>query len=244
MAVITISRQTGSGGDEIAALVCKQMGYQYFDKAMLAKAASEETQSEVDFLKFTEEDFVKGSPLMNRLLAAVGARSVVAGAGTTATLPAAVGGSSGAAAQMRTWAEDASGQRSIQVVQLDEHRAIQLVQNAIRYVASQGNVVIMGRGAQVILKDQPGTLHVRIEAPWEDRVQRVKLRYGLRGEGARTEAQNFIARRDDASADYVRRFYDVNVKDAQLYHLVVNTGKFSIEAAAQLIMAAARLVPA
>jgi len=225
MAVITISRQTGSGGDEIAALVCKQMGYQYLDKAMLAKAASEETQSEVDFLKFTDEDLVKGSGLMNRLLAAMG-------------------GGSGAAVQMRTWAEDANGQRSMQVVQLDESRAIQLVQNAIRYVAAQGNVVIMGRGAQVILKDHPGALHVRIEAPWEDRVQRIKLRYDLRGEGARTEAQNLIARRDDARADYVRRFYDVNVKDAQLYHLLVNTGKLSIEAAARLIVAAAKLLPA
>jgi cytidylate kinase len=129
------------------------------------------------------------------------------------------------------------------VVQLDEHRAIELVQNAIRYVAAQGNVVIMGRGAQVILKDRPGVLHVRIEAPWEDRVQRVKARFDLRGEGARTEAQNFIARRDEASADYVRRFYDVSVDDASLYHLVVNTGKLPFDAAADLIVAAAKRLP-
>jgi CMP/dCMP kinase len=225
MAVITLSRQTGSGGEEIAALVCKQLGYRYFDKAMLAQAASEETQSDVDFSKFSDEDFVKGSRLMNRLLAALG-----------------TGGRT--VAELRTWSEGANGQRSISVVQLDEYRAIELVQNAIRYVADQGSVVIMGRGAQVILKDHPGALHVRIEAPWEDRVQRVKLRHDLRGEGARTEAQNFIARRDEASADYVRRFYDVNIKDAQLYHLVVNTGKLSIETAAQLIAAAARLMPA
>ena len=226
MAVITISRQTGSGGDEIAALVCKQLGYRYFDKAMLAKAASEDTQSEVDFLKFSEEDFVKGSALMNRLLSLTGANR------------------ESPVAQMRIWAEDGHGQRSVQVVQLDESRAIQLVQNAIRYVADQGNVVIMGRGAQVILKDHRGALHVRIEAPWEDRVQRVKQRYDLRGEGARTEAQNLIARRDEASADYVRRFYDVNVKDSKLYHLVINTGKLSVEAAAGLIAAAAKAVSA
>lgn len=226
MAVITISRQTGSGGDEIAALVCQQLGYRYFDKAMLAQAASEETQSEVDFLNFTEEDFVKGSRLMNRLLEALG--------------PA----GDHAAAQMRTWAEDSSGQRAVKLVQLDQHRAIELVQNAIRYVATQGNVVILGRGAQVILKDQPGGLHVRIEAPWEDRVQRVKLRYDLRGEGARATAQSFIARHDDASADYLRRFYDANIKDALLYHLVLNTGKLSLEAVAAVIGAAVKQLPA
>jgi CMP/dCMP kinase len=226
MAVITISRQTGSGGDEIAALVCKQLGYRYFDKAMLAKAASEETQSEVDFLKFSEEDFVKGSRLMNRLLAALGA------------------GGERTVAQLRTWAEDPHGQRTMTVLQLDESRAILLVQSAIRYVAEQGQVVIMGRGAQVILKDHRAALHVRIEAPWEDRVQRVKLRYDLRGEGARAEAQNLIARRDEATTDYVRRFYDVNIKDALLYHLVINTGKLSVEAAAELIAAAAKRLPA
>jgi CMP/dCMP kinase len=226
MAVITLSRQTGSGGEEIAALVCKQLGYRYFDKAMLAQAASEETQSEVDFLKFSEEDFVKGSRLMNRVLAALGTSD------------------ERVVAHQRTWSQAANGQRSFTVVQLDESRAIQLVQNAIHYVADQGNVVIMGRGAQVILKDKRGVLHVRTEAPWEDRVQRVKQRLDLRGEGARTEAQNFIARNDEASSDYVRRFYDVNLKDAQLYHLILNTGKLAVDVAAKLIATAAEQLSA
>ena len=225
MAVITFSRQTGSGGDDIAALVCQQLGYRYFDKAMLAQAASEETQSEVDFLNFTEEDFVKGSGLMNRLLDALGP------------------GEHGAA-QVRTWLEDSTGQRSLKLVQLDQHRALDLVQGAIRYVAAQGRVVIVGRGAQVILRDQPGALHVRVEAPWEDRVQRIKQRFDLRGEGARAEAQNYIARQDDASADYLRRFYDANIKDALLYHLVLNTGRLSIDAAAAVIVSAVRQMPA
>ena len=37
MAVITISRQYGSGGDEIAVRVCKILGYTYFDKKLLVK---------------------------------------------------------------------------------------------------------------------------------------------------------------------------------------------------------------
>ncbi len=35
MAVITISRQVGSGGDEIAARVCERLGYRYFGQARL-----------------------------------------------------------------------------------------------------------------------------------------------------------------------------------------------------------------
>ena len=48
MAVINISRQTGNGGNDLAAKICQALGYRYFDKAMLAKAASEETQTEAD----------------------------------------------------------------------------------------------------------------------------------------------------------------------------------------------------
>ena len=41
MAVITISRQYGSGGDEIAARVCDILGYTYFYKNLMVKVATE-----------------------------------------------------------------------------------------------------------------------------------------------------------------------------------------------------------
>jgi len=37
MAVITISRQYGSGGNQIAALLCQRLGYRYFDKELMKK---------------------------------------------------------------------------------------------------------------------------------------------------------------------------------------------------------------
>jgi cytidylate kinase len=226
MAVITISRQTGSGGNDLAALVCQRLGYRYFDKSMLVKAACEDTQSEVDFLKFTEADFVKGSNLMNRLLGALGQTSAQT------------------VAEVRSWAEDAEGKRTQTVIQLDGSRAMGLIQNAIRYIADQGDIVIMGRGAQVILKDKPSALHVRVEAPWEDRVQRVKEQRNLRGEAARRAAEEIITREDDASADYLRRFCDVKIDDPLLYHLVLNTGKLSLDTAAQIVVDAAKALPA
>ena len=41
MAVITISRELGSGGDQIAKLLCEQLGFSRVDKAMLSKIAEE-----------------------------------------------------------------------------------------------------------------------------------------------------------------------------------------------------------
>ena len=39
MAVITISRQYGSGGDEVASRLCELLGYRLFDKQMMAQIA-------------------------------------------------------------------------------------------------------------------------------------------------------------------------------------------------------------
>ena len=39
MAVITISRQSGSEGNEITRILCERLGYGFFDKKMLADLA-------------------------------------------------------------------------------------------------------------------------------------------------------------------------------------------------------------
>ncbi len=41
MAVITISRQFGSGGLEITNRVCELLGYRYLDKLLMAQVAAE-----------------------------------------------------------------------------------------------------------------------------------------------------------------------------------------------------------
>ena len=49
------------------------------------------------------------------------------------------------------------------------------------------------------------------------------------------EAQKVTSERDAASADYLKRFHDIDWSDVMLYHLVINTGRWGIEAAAQVI---------
>ena len=90
----------------------------------------------------------------------------------------------------------------------------------------------MGRGAQAILREAPDVLHVRIEAPTDVRTQRIM-------EEARVdedEARRFIMRKDRATAEYLGRFFDIDWENPALYHLVLNTGKLSVEAAAQIIV--------
>ena len=57
MAVITISRQVGSGGTEIAAQVCTRLGYRYLDKWLLSKTAAEVGLSEHEVVDFSEDQY-------------------------------------------------------------------------------------------------------------------------------------------------------------------------------------------
>lgn len=211
MAVITISRQYGSEGDEIAANLCQILGYQSLDKQLMAKVAAEVGLTEGEVVDFSEDQHkVRG--FLDRLLGHQ--RQIVT--------------------QTRSWGEDQHGVRTLDVKEIDVTESITLVQAVIQAAARRNNVVIVGRGGQAVLRNDPGALHVRIEAPLERRIHRVQLREGLAFELAR----EVVTQRDRAAADYLKRFYGVDWSDALLYHLVINTGRWNIESASRLIVTA------
>jgi cytidylate kinase len=222
MAVITVSRQFGSGGDEIVEKVCKTTGYYLFDKQLLAKAAFEAGLSDQEIVDYSEDNY-RVKNFLDRLF-----------------------GRSRPVAQVRVWKEGRDGVRTMEEMNLSEENALSLVRNAIETSYKMGNIVIVGRGGQMILKDHPDVLHVRIEAPLEERLLRVRSNPAFASRSfsdsfeARQAAQNLIEVNDIASADYLKRFYGVDWSDPMLYHMVINTCKLSIEQSARLIIDAAQ----
>jgi CMP/dCMP kinase len=201
MAVITISRQYGSEGDEIAANLCQFLGYQLFNKQLMMKVASEVGLTEGEVVDFTEDQHrVRG--FLDRLL------------GNPPLL----------VTQSHSWSE---------VKVIDAADSIPLVQSIIRAAYKHDNIVIVGRGGQAVLHNDPGVLHVRIEAPLDTRISRVQLREGLT---TYELAHDVVVQHDRAAADYLKRFYNVDWSDALLYHLIINTGRWSIESASYLIV--------
>ena len=57
MTVITISRQYGSGGDEVALRVCEMLEYRYFDKMLMRQVASEVGFSAGEIVDFSEDNY-------------------------------------------------------------------------------------------------------------------------------------------------------------------------------------------
>jgi cytidylate kinase len=215
MAVITISRRFGSGGDDIAGRVCELLRYRYFDKALMAEVAAEMGLAAGDVVDLSE-DIHEVRSFLERLFST--SRKVT---------------------HLEAIPEDRPGS-VIEVVQkLDEAQSIALIQNMVQVAHKAGNVVIVGRGGQAILKDKPDVLHLRVEAPLDHRVQRLAERanYSLGG------AQDAAIKHDRASADYLKRFYHIDWSDPLLYDLVLNTGRLTIEAAAQLVVRAVSFLP-
>jgi cytidylate kinase len=100
-------------------------------------------------------------------------------------------------------------------------------------------MVIVGRAGQAILRGLPGVLHVRVIAPLEDRIRRLREQ-GISGI---SEIKLTIAERDRASAAYLKRFFGVSWDDPALYHLVLNTGLLDYDLAAEIVVHAAQHLP-
>jgi cytidylate kinase len=101
-----------------------------------------------------------------------------------------------------------------------------LAQNIIEEAHRQGDCVIVGRGAQCVLRDRKDVFHVFIYAPWAERVARVRQR--LPG---KKEIEELIRSTDRQRADYIRTYFGCNWMDPHLYHLMIcsELGKALVE---------------
>lgn len=114
---------------------------------------------------------------------------------------------------------------------------IRVVNQVIREMANEGRIIIIGRAGQVLLRDDPRVLHVRVIAPPAVRMARVAGFRGVTPDAAKAQIQAS----DRSRKNYLRRFYQVNWDDPVLYDLVINTGQITINTAAETICHAARL---
>jgi cytidylate kinase len=102
-------------------------------------------------------------------------------------------------------------------------------------VAEEGPAVIVGHGAQCILQRHPAVLHVLLHAPKSVRVERVRTHFGL---DERAAAER-VRQSDADRRRYIREHFDREWLDPTLYHLSIDTGRFGVEGAAELIWEAA-----
>ncbi len=102
----------------------------------------------------------------------------------------------------------------------------------ILHLAQMGNVILVGRGANVITRKLLSTgFHVRLVGSLENRIKHVEVYYHLN----RNEAVQFIKKEDEGRKSYLKQNFDKNIDDPLLYDVVINTDHMTYDAVARLI---------
>jgi cytidylate kinase len=117
----------------------------------------------------------------------------------------------------------------------DEHAFREKTEEVLHEIAEVGGVVL-GRAAAIVLAGRDDALHVRLDGPVEGRVVRSVQRSGR----SEAEVRRALRSNDAARAAYVRNFYRADPADPRHYHLVIDTTAIPWNAAADLVVAAAR----
>ena len=120
---------------------------------------------------------------------------------------------------------------------IDDRTYKQVVRDTFEEYARAGEALIVGRGGQMVLRDWPDALHVRIFAPEDVRVARIMEREKVRPQQARA----LVKRSDERKRQYIRRMYDnANWQGLKYYHLAIDTSRIPAETAAEMIATAAQ----
>ncbi len=110
------------------------------------------------------------------------------------------------------------------------------LRQALKQIAHEDNAVIIGRGANHIIKSS-AALHVRIVAPMS-----LRIAMYIAGENSvETKAKQYIHDEDKRRADFIHRQFKASIDDPLNYDLCVNLGGLTTEMAADLIAQAARM---
>ena len=228
MAVITMGGLSGGGGRTLGPLVAQRLGADYVDRLILTNVARQ-VGATVEALHQREERPPTRGERISRILQRILERSAVTGAGGDPYF------GPGVAAFLTEEYEDLPQPTITRGHELEDEKYFEAISNVITEMVPGGNIVIVGRGAHIILKNMPNVLRVGFVANLADRISTIMERERL----DREIAIKTLLDRDKARAGYFKRFFDVDAPDdPELYHLVINTSDVSMEAAADLVVRA------
>ncbi len=224
MPIITINGTIGSGTFEVGQMVANSLNLNYVDRMVLAEAARR-VGSPVGVLLEKEQRVIRFRERLGRFLQTMLERSAISGVSGepyfgrgVEMLPA------------ETYTELA-GDASSSAQQVNDAAFIDATTSVIKEVASAGNVVIIGRGSNMILADTPGVINVALVAPMEYRVSTIMHREHL----DQAEARAYLDQLEEARLTFFRKFFKVEATDPDLYHLVINTGLINQDAVTDTI---------
>lgn len=191
--VITISRETGSGGHTIGKLLAEKVGYAFYDKEIVASAARQMGIDAKLILEngenMSEQDYIDMK--------------------------------SGFIPHYRK-----------PEVPYEEIKEAQ--DKVIKSIADKGNCVIVGRGADYILRGRSDVIHVFIHADMECRVRRVQRHECVTGQEERIRKE--LENKDRSRMMYYRYFTQREWGRVENYTLSLNAGELAKTQCVEIII--------
>jgi cytidylate kinase len=200
--IITVEREYGCGGGEIAQQVAAQLGWKLWDQNLTEEIARLARCPKTVVENREERD----DPLYYRLFKSF----------------------------LRGSFEGSINAHKLNLV--DSESIMRITRRVVEHTAEKGECVIVGRGSQHFLANNPDTLRVFLYAPIDLKVRRLIAR----GKSQK-EAEELVATVDRERADYIEKYFHVEWPNRAIYHAMMNTAPGD-DAVVQAILDLKRIV--
>ena len=226
MAVIAIAGQIGSGGQDIGQEVANLLEAEFVDTYLLTEAANRTGMSREEW----DARDMRVDSLADRV-----ARLFQTFIQRSAASYTADPYMSGEPLLSRTY-EQAAAQPSNEEQTLDDQRFLEVTTEIIQELARLPRVVIIGRGATYILKDNPRVFNVLALAPRDVRIRR----YAERASMSVDEVRKDVDDQEQHRQAFLRKFFGVDPFDPSWFDMVLRVDRLEIKHYAQMVATGAR----
>jgi len=96
-----------------------------------------------------------------------------------------------------------------------------------------GHVIIIGRGGNIIARNMPNVLHLRLVGSHDYRVEHMVRNNGM----SEHQAQAYIKTEDNGRKRYIQSYFGEDIDNVDLYDEIINTDGFSDESLVDIIVA-------
>jgi cytidylate kinase len=118
---------------------------------------------------------------------------------------------------------------------MDAQHYARLLHEIVPQIVEEGNMIILGRGAQFILKDRKDTYHILLVADETDRIRFMEETYQL----SREQARQAVAKQGKRRTKLMKLFHPEGYDLPEHYDLVLNMSKIDMDHAVELVCALA-----
>ena len=231
MPIVTINGPIGSRGQEVGIQAARLLNVDYVDRLILAEAAKR-LGSTVEVLHIKAHRQVALRDRLAYFFQTMIERSATSGIDGVPYF------TSGVEYLPSEEYRDLAQEPVTAAQSLNDRRFLEVTDAVIKDLAKSGNVVIIGRGSNMILQDEPGVLHVGEIAPMELLIGTIMEREHM----DRPSAEKYVIDTEKARVSYYKKFFKVHPDNSSLYDMVLNMGSLTADAAAELVAHAAKAV--